>query len=242
MDAEKQRDEIVARLSKRVENGWTLMQRTCPECNTPLVSQAATTDGSVDIFCCGCQIECRMASALSAATSSTSSPPAAAPTTTPTPATSSADAEAAEMEALVAKFKAEAAQHERAADTAKEREGAAASAALGEWMLKGWTLLDQMCPVGCDCPLLRAPASGTKTLCVQCTATSSSSPSSSSSPAAAAAAAAATLKAAQVDDMFEADVDADGGGDVYDEIDAFFERMDRLGASKESEESSRVSR
>lgn len=137
---EDSRTAAEARMGEKLLLGWTMLAEVCPtsRCCFPLM-----LDRDRNAVCVACEGKSVVAASIS-------SVPASVPAT---PAVGNDDMEADEQ-ALMAPDEFEAA--------VKKRDGL--SAALGRYMLQGWSLLDKTCPRE-DCspgtPLLRDRTSGT---------------------------------------------------------------------------------
>lgn len=153
------REGGIEQLSRLMLEGWTMLAETCPRewCNMPL---AKSRDGRV--MCCACNadvVDSPPAASGSASTSAGAGPSGTAGSAAAASASTVGGDETPPPPADPATPPA------AGGVVAVHGSRQTVSAALGEKLLQGWTMLEQACAT-CGTPLLRS-ASGT-VMCVQC--------------------------------------------------------------------------
>eukprot|EP00171_Calliarthron_tuberculosum_P002577 IDg2577t1 len=167
--SQSDRGDGIENLSRLMLEGWTMLAETCPrtDCHMPL---ARSRQGR--IYCCACQADVVAATSTGApqtGTASRASPVvttprsvAENPSSLPTPDAPAAPAP--NPAGTVIAVRGGTSGGAGATSTALS-----VSAALGEKLLQGWTMLNRSCTT-CATPLLRSAAGAL--LCVRCASTS----------------------------------------------------------------------
>ncbi|CBJ27820.1 conserved unknown protein [Ectocarpus siliculosus] len=155
----------VPEISKRLQEGWTLLNQHCPmpNCGTPLLR-----DHKKKVYCAKCKMYCITPEEAKSLGSPTCASPAGAGEGMATKSQDALGSDAATTGAVRGLSRGQDRQQPRAAPgPTKQQSRAAAEAAMGEKLLQGWTMLAEECETaGCCFPLMRDR--GRVTRCVAC--------------------------------------------------------------------------
>eukprot|EP00698_Gefionella_okellyi_P023991 TRINITY_DN8350_c0_g1_i1.p1 TRINITY_DN8350_c0_g1~~TRINITY_DN8350_c0_g1_i1.p1 ORF type:complete len:286 (-),score=65.24 TRINITY_DN8350_c0_g1_i1:49-858(-) len=148
-------------LSQKILQGWSMLADSCSSCNVPLVK---SRDGA-QITCVGCKTNFDnqlqpLPASPKPGTPKAATPKAATPKAAPPPFPSPRKIEPEQPIPDVVEQHEEAPVYKRKSDNV--------SAAMGQYLLKGWTMLSDVCPnPDCNVPLMRERGSK-RMLCVSC--------------------------------------------------------------------------